>query len=98
MKVRRYQTVTFHSRAAGLWESADGRFVIVRPATVAGNKRANYWLVNTHDDSPTRDSDRHLLASCGLIPPGFSSTLDQLVRFPTRRAALEALELALNEA
>lgn len=88
LKLRRInsETLAVGASSAGIWETADGRFLIFREALWASSKfagRRRLWQLGSNSgwDSP----DDRLLHSRGLVNASF----------PTRRAALEALETAV---
>lgn len=68
----------------GFWQTADGQWDIVRPFSVDGEcglHQARQWQIKAYKPEQIK-----LLANVGLL--GFT--------FPTRRAAVEALELLLS--
>lgn len=96
MKFRRYRSQFLNENfGGGLWQTTDGRFCLIRPALRDDHVRERYWRLYPHDDSPSRDEDRSLLIQFGLICPFFVAAPEDGVNFPTRRAALEALEATI---
>jgi hypothetical protein len=89
MRVRRViQQKGGRASTAGQWETLDGRFHLFNPSRVASLKERKVKITLNWSIISRSEEDDKWLASVGLFPP---------TSFPTRREALESLEMALKE-
>lgn len=77
---------------AGAWETADGRFQIIRePLQGKSGRQRNHWTITPALGNPNFAADGKLLLACGL-----NGSYKDGTRFKTRRDALNALEQATS--